>query len=158
MLRRRKPDRVQGLQQTNYFDCRIEAISKQIQHQVIGETPATGSASVLKFTPFKEQERPLMFPFLISEVKTKKGGSFQQAEAQTAFPIWKLLRLQEELETQAKMRLDEQGGPLVWFLANKGEDWRLYGCYIETQETEDQEHSSSTSYVRLYLPKYVRDI
>ena len=52
-----------------------------------------------------------MFPCLIWEAKTESGNSFEQCEAQTAFPIWNLLRLQEELEVHAKTGLSVQGGP-----------------------------------------------
>jgi hypothetical protein len=151
-IKDRRPDRVQGLLPTERFEHRVKAINQKIQTQVAGEARATGSASALQFTPFKEQKRPLMFPFLISEAKTEGRDSFQQAEVQAAFPIRKLLRLQEELEIQAGRRLDEQGGPLVWFFSNRGQNWRLYGCYTDTQEAEGREQRGSTSYVGFLYP------
>jgi hypothetical protein len=110
----------------------------------------TKSGRNIEFTPFEERKHPLMLPFLISEAKTERGDSFDAIERQTAFPIWKLLRLQEEVQIQAQQLLSEQGGPLVWFFANRGEDWRLYGCYLDTEEDdEDREKNLSTSYVSL---------
>jgi hypothetical protein len=126
----------------------MRKISTAIQDRVAGATDFTKSRSVIDFTPFEERKRPLMFPFLISEAKTERGDSFDACERQTAFPIWKLLRLQDELQIRAQQTLSEQGGPLVWFFANRGEDWRLYGCYVDTEEdNEDEEENLSTSYV-----------
>ncbi|KAF4632991.1 hypothetical protein G7Y89_g5141 [Cudoniella acicularis] len=145
-LRPRKPDRVYGLQQTKKFDRTMRKFSNAIQDRVAGATDVTKSRSIIEFTPFEERKRPLIFPFLISEAKTERGDSFDACERQTAFPIWKLLRLQEELQIRAKQLLSEQGGPLVWFFANRGEDWRLYGCYLDTEEDNEDEENLSTSY------------
>lgn len=30
--------------------------------------------------------------------------------------------------------MDVPGGPLVWFLANKGEDWRVYAAVVYEEE------------------------
>jgi hypothetical protein len=125
----------------------MRKISTAIQDRVAGATDVTQSRSVIDFTPFEERKRPLMFPFLISEAKTERGHSFDACERQTAFPIWKLLRLQDELQIRAQQTLSEQGGPLVWFFANRGEDWRLYGCYVDTEEDNEDEENLSTSYV-----------
>jgi hypothetical protein len=128
----------------------MRKISNAIQDRVAGATDVTKSRSVLEFTPFEERKRPLMFPFLISEAKTERGDSFDACERQTAFPIWKLLRLQDELQIRAQQSLSEQGGPLVWFFANRGEDWRLYGCYVDIEEDNgDEEENLPTSYVGL---------
>jgi hypothetical protein len=35
----------------------------------------------------------------------------------------------------------------VWFFANRGEDWRLYGYYVDTEDdNEDEEESLPISY------------
>lgn len=60
----------------------------------------------------------------------KKGHDWDACQRQTAFPIWKLLILQENLEIASKAKLEELGGPLVWFFANRGQVWKLYICYI----------------------------
>ncbi|PVH77521.1 hypothetical protein DL98DRAFT_637260 [Cadophora sp. DSE1049] len=62
------------------------------------------------------------------------GDRFEACERQTAFPIWKCSKLQEELQLHPGERLSEQGGPLVCFFANRGEDWRLYACFLDIEE------------------------
>jgi hypothetical protein len=144
----RRPDRVHGLQQTEHLDRQFEAISKSIQSQITEEAQNTGPTIPIEFTPFKESGRPLMFPFLITEAKHDKGGSFEKCKMQTVFPIWRLLKMQEELQIQAKNNLDEQGGSLVWFFAYRGGEWRLYGYYTDTNSGHQGQIST---YVRLYF-------
>jgi hypothetical protein len=63
-------------------------------------------------------------------------------QIQTAFPIFALLKLQEDLQAQAKP--SELGAvPLVWFFANRGDAWRVYGCFVSNSET--------SKYVRSHL-------
>jgi len=128
----------------------MKKISDAIQHRVAGATDLKEPRGIIQFTSFEDRGHPLVLPFLISEAKTERGDSFDSCERQTAFPIWKLLRLQEELQIQAQQLLSEQGGPLVWFFANRGEDWRLYGCYLDTENNEDEEENLST-YVCLQI-------
>jgi hypothetical protein len=143
-LRPRKPDRVYGLQQTKFFTQALQAITATIQDRVTEEVEVDEIFKAFQFTPFEERARPLIFPFLISEAKTERGDSFDACERQTAFPIWTLLRMQEVLQVMSKQRLTEQGGSLVWFFANRGEEWRLYGCFTDLKEDgKDQQ----TSYV-----------
>jgi hypothetical protein len=92
--------------------------------------------TAFQFTPFEDRARPLVFPYLISEAKTERGDSFEACERQTAFPIWNLLKLQENLQVCSQQRLEEQGGPFVWFFANRGEEWRLYGCFTDIEEDD----------------------
>jgi len=58
--------------------------------------------------------------------------------------MWKLLNLQLGLQVKSQERLEEQGGPFVWFFANRGEEWRLYGCFTDI---EDDDNDQGTSYV-----------
>jgi hypothetical protein len=148
-LRPRKPDRVYGLQQTKFFTQARQVITARIQDQVTEEPELDESFKTFQFTPFEDRARPLIFPFLISEAKTERGDSFDACERQTAFPIWTLLRLQEVLQARSKQSLTEQGGPLVWFFANRGEEWRLYGCFTDVDEDSRDQH---TSYVNYSLP------
>ncbi|KAK2879385.1 hypothetical protein FQN49_000928 [Arthroderma sp. PD_2] len=54
---------------------------------------------------------------------------------QSAFPIWALLQLQENLLSH---KSDESSfRPLVWFLANRGDAWRVYGCYLAKGESNN---------------------
>jgi len=123
-LKDRKPDRVYGLSRVFGPHCSPRKHAKllhllKVEHSPFGQN---GSRS------------RVLFPFLICEAKKQQGNTFLACQHQTAFPIWKLLKLQEDLEKASHANLDELGGPLVWFLANRGEVWKLYGCYI----TNDQ--------------------
>lgn len=141
-LRPRRPDRVYGLQQTKFFTQALQAIIAAIQDRVTEEAGLDENFKAFQFTPFEERARPLILPFLISEAKTERGDSFDACERQTAFPIWTLLRMQEELQARSNQGLAEQGGPLVWFFANRGEEWRLYGCFIDIEEVGRDQHTS----------------
>ncbi len=128
-LRPRKPDRVYGLQQTRRFTKVLEDIMTAVQDRV---------SQAIQITPFDNRTDPIIFPFLVSEAKTERGDSFDACERQTAFPIWKMLVLQEDLEKETRRLLSEQGGPLVWFLSNRGEDWRVYVCYTNISDSESR--------------------
>jgi hypothetical protein len=145
-LRPRKPDRVYGLQQTKFFAQALQAITATIQDRVTEEAEFDETLGSFQFTPFEERARPLIFPFLISEAKTERGDSFDACERQTAFPIWTLLRLQEKLQVRSNQLLAEQGGPLVWFFANRGEEWRLYGCFTDIEEDSLDQRTSYVGY------------
>jgi hypothetical protein len=126
-LRPRKPDRVYGLQQTKRFEEVLGKIATGIQIY---------NRKQIEITPFGERKDPIIFPFLISEAKTERGDSFESCERQTAFPIWRLLKLQHGLRHLSKRRVDELGGPLAWFISNRGEDWRVYGCYTDIEDSK----------------------
>lgn len=111
-LRKQKPDLVYGISRKNRTkcgDCGHLAVKKSLFH---GEPE-----------PY--------FPFLVSEAKHSDGNSFLSCQIQTAFPLWEMLRLQDELQLITGTKLTEQGGPLVWFFANRGADWNVYGCYTQ---------------------------
>ena len=64
-----------------------------------------------------------LYPFLLIEAKRGvKAPGWAAIEAQTAFPLRRLLMLQESLQRKAGVHLD----PLIWFFAYQGEEWRLY--------------------------------
>lgn len=128
------PDRVFGLRKTEAFDKAFDALMSSL-----GGCPPIDT--VIRCTPFQDCNDPLLFPFLILEAKREKDSSnFNDIETQTAIPIWALLQLQEGM--QAKIRgLTPSASPLVWFLASRGDYWKVYGSYI----TEDEPQK----YVRL---------
>jgi len=108
----RKPDRVFGLRKTKAFETALNVLDE----------------SVAEYSPFKACDDPLILPFLILEAKQEKSSdSFEDIQNQTAFPIWALLRLQENLRFHTAEQ-SSSVSPLVWFLANRGDYWRLYGC------------------------------
>ncbi|KAI1393168.1 uncharacterized protein F4822DRAFT_423631 [Hypoxylon trugodes] len=121
--KKKLPDRTFGLKSTEKVDQLLMRLSTQ----------ATTIAEVLEVTPFKSALNPPIFPFLILEAKadSSKNG-FHDIQTQTAFPIWKFLTLQRELQLKTRSAAEE---PLVWFLANRGSEWKVYGCYVDGGDT-----------------------
>ncbi len=126
--RRRKPDRVYGLRETRNF----EAILDQIQSSN-SQSGVTVRDSI-RVNPFKDTDTgaSLIFPFLILEAKSEQRDGFEEIQCQTAFPIQALLQLQDNL--QRKAINVSTTGPFLWFLASRGDMWRVYGCYIRDEE------------------------
>jgi hypothetical protein len=77
---------------------------------------------------------PLLFPFLVLEAKSGEGNGFERVEVQSALPIMEALNLQRSLLTTPGNTANIPDDPLVWFFANRGEDWRVYAAYIVEQE------------------------
>ena len=125
-----EPDRVLGLRKTKAFDAFLEAPETQARVT----TGHLSDANIIRCSPFQDCDDPLLFPFLILEAKReKRSEGFVDVQIQTAFPIFTLLKLQEDLQHRVS-KDTAGGGPLVWFFANRGEYWRVYGCYITKQE------------------------
>jgi hypothetical protein len=129
-LPRHEPDRVYGLQATKNFN----QLLSQTASSSMGASDGTTVGERVRSSPFKEGTEPLLFPFLILEAKSESSTSgFGDIQFQTAFPIFALLKLQEDLQAQAKA--PELGAiPLVWFFANRGDAWRVYGCFVSNSE------------------------
>jgi hypothetical protein len=126
--RSRKPDRVFGLRETNNFERILDRVPVHSSDKL-----ATIRDSV-RITPFKEAERPLLFPFLVLEAKSESStDGFTDIELQSAFPIKVLLELQFKLRD--KVANVTNSGPLIWFLAHRGDTWRVYGCYMTENES-----------------------
>ena len=139
LAKQEHPDRIYGLQQTSLFEEALYSPSKR-HHRADGRPVLVGET--IRFTPFKQFGEPLLFPFLILEAKSAKGEDFETIQKQTAFPIRTLLKIQEDLRSECKEQVTWQGGPLVWFLSNRGEDWRVAACFVDNSD-------GKTSYVSL---------
>jgi hypothetical protein len=75
----------------------------------------------------------VVYPFLLIEAKRAAAApAFVAIEAQTAFPVRRLLMLQEDLGRESGLKFD----PLVWFFAYRGEEWRLYAGTLQKAEQE----------------------
>jgi hypothetical protein len=88
----------------------------------------TGTATIedlIETSPFQNIGDPLLMPFLVFKAKSKDGRGFQRCGIQTALPLWVLLNYQLQLQNQAGP-LSEQGGPLVWYIAYRGDSWRVF--------------------------------
>lgn len=142
---RRRPDRIVGLQERGSLDRRLDSIARRLQDAAVTNT----IRETTECTILNSKSGQLLFPFLVIEAKSESGRGFNVCGRQTALPIWKMLKIQEELQSQSKRNLD-YGGPLVWYIAYRGEAWRLYGCYTVTKE-------GKVSYVRqmvYHMEKY----
>ncbi|KAM3066687.1 hypothetical protein ACMFMG_002397 [Clarireedia jacksonii] len=93
-LPKQEPDRVYGLQETNNFE---KLLSTPVPSALDDEADVT-LRELMRSSPFKDGVEPLHFPFLILEAKSGKSpSSFYEIQTQTAFPIFALLKLQEDL-------------------------------------------------------------
>lgn len=114
--KRDRPDRVYGLRVTERFDRLLSLMPE----------------NRLVTSPFKMEGEPIIFPYLVLEAKSEKSADgFQDIQVQTAFAIRELLCIQDGLAEAVENPSTWDGGPLVWFLSCKGEQWRVLAAYIE---------------------------
>ncbi|OCK85348.1 hypothetical protein K432DRAFT_439332 [Lepidopterella palustris CBS 459.81] len=127
------PDRIHGLQRTRNFD---KLLQEPYVHDNHRGYPRRSIEDVVKVSVNPDNGGdPLLFPFLVLEAKREKGpDSFEHMEMQTAFPIKNALQLQYDLLKTRGNTMDVPGGPLVWFLASRGEDWRVYAAFVHEEE------------------------
>jgi hypothetical protein len=125
-----QPDRIYGLRTTDAMEKILQR--PHISH--LGEDPKLEDVLLNRLTISCNPDsggRASIYPFLVMEAKSLKGGSnFQKIETQTAVPIRNHLYLQLKLQEDEFNRMQVPGGPLAWFLAYVGEMWRVYGCYV----------------------------
>jgi hypothetical protein len=125
-LSKQGPDRVFGLQNTRNFDT---LLSSPVRPDLAG-TPEDTIADILKTTPFKTQADPLLFPFLVLEAKSETSSrGFDAIQVQSSFPIRALLKMQDDLRSHVSDG-ERAFDPLVWFLASRGDAWKVYGSYV----------------------------
>jgi hypothetical protein len=130
-----KPDAIFGLRQTRNIEnllhdtrkreLELEAANQEKQlHELLDPSPLT--------QPISQKGDKLLFPFLVVEAKSGTSDSdWYSIQMQTAFPIKAFLDTQDRLRRATGRRSKWHAGPLVWFFANKGEDWRLSAAYME---------------------------
>lgn len=107
----RHPDKVYGINTTSKVHHYARAMNK-INH-----------------SPFGHPQ--LIYPFLIVEAKSEKGSKgFEAIEVQTAFPIRRFLKLQQDLCRESGVKMD----PLVWFMCCQGDEWRLAACVVNNDK------------------------
>jgi hypothetical protein len=142
-VRRRRPDRMLGFQETASFSSRLMKynlmagrLEKEAGLETIWET--------VQSTVLNHKGNSLFFPFLVIEAKSRIGKSFDDCNIQTALPILKMLKIQEDLQRESQMAF-EYGGPLVWYIAYRAEDWRLSACYISEKPDGPSYVSSAPS-------------
>ncbi|KAH0829784.1 hypothetical protein FOPE_10126 [Fonsecaea pedrosoi] len=134
----KKPDRIVGIRLTKRLD--------RILHETEGPD---GNLIVdsIRTSPFKPFIKPLLFPFLLIEAKSEKSpDAFSKIDAQSGFALRNLLQLQRNLVHATAENRHSSVKPLVWYLAYRGEQWRLSGAYVE-----ETKHESRPNYRILQL-------
>jgi hypothetical protein len=125
----KKPDRMHGLQKTKNIELLLQ---QEYAHERPGQVRHQLVSDVLNMSTNPDNGgTPLLLPFLIHEAKGEKGAHyFEDIEVQTALPIKRALDVQQKLQDTPGNRMDIPGGPLVWFMSNRGETWRVYGATV----------------------------
>lgn len=125
-LPKKAPDRVVGLNATANFR---EILSRPVA-SAHTQAPRATIEDLVRISPFRSDADPLLFPFLLLEAKSEiSTSSFDDIRIQSALPIQILLKLQAGLQSHQPAP-DPFFNPLVWFLAFRGDYWRVYGCYL----------------------------
>jgi len=128
-LRKRRPDRILGFQHTDEFDHRLNEIAHNLQDEAGTKT----IREMVETTVAKHKNKLLLFPFLVVEAKAEDGEGLNACDIQTAFPIWKMLKIQEALQEKTGKSLN-YGGPLLWYIAYQGTNWQVSGCYTSEKQ------------------------
>ncbi|KAF2647602.1 hypothetical protein K491DRAFT_763598 [Lophiostoma macrostomum CBS 122681] len=106
------PDRIIGLGATR--DLCTQALSTEhlLTHSLVAKMRA-------------------LYPFLLVEAKKERNSpGFRAIEMQTAFPVRRLLQIQNNLRKASGIDCEF---PLVWFFAYQGDDWRLYAGTLDSK-------------------------
>jgi hypothetical protein len=130
----KKPDRIHGLRATKIFE---QLFKQPYIHEDDSTNSATCVKDVVNGSVNPDDGSTLLFPFLVHEAKKEKGAeSFGEIEIQSCFPIKNALDAQYKLQKLKGNELDVPGGPLVWFLCNRGETWRVYGATVYEEDEQ----------------------
>lgn len=121
----KSPDRICGLRCTRNFEDLLYSPLED------GTLPVD---SLLK-SPVSTCGQQLLFPFLVIEAKKANTDDWYSICLQTAFPIYTFLHSQRSLQASNGRKSHWLTGPLVWFLANRGGDWRLYIAYQQSNQS-----------------------
>ena len=89
-----------------------------------------GSKNNLRMSPMDPEHKPLLFPFLIHQTKSK-GSQYtvQSIRQETAASIHAILRIQKDLKVANQEMSKWQQGPLVWIVMSNEETWRVSAGY-----------------------------
>lgn len=109
-----QPDAVYGLRRTERFEELLQG-------------PQDPNARI---TIYDNNE--IIFPFLILEAKAETStDNLHTIENQVGLAISEMLNIQSRL-FESTGRLDyEDTGPIVWFIATKGDLWKIHVAYID---------------------------
>ncbi|KAL2816633.1 hypothetical protein BDW59DRAFT_153112 [Aspergillus cavernicola] len=135
------------LEFAGHHDCLLvdtlipEIPSKALSHQridlVLGLQNTYQFSELLSANPdiqatAIEGNAEIIFPFLVLESKAEINSvGFESIERQTAFANRALLDIQRSIRYTTGSRIN----PLVWFLAARGDVWRVYACVPDGPST-----------------------
>ncbi|KAJ5365464.1 hypothetical protein N7517_008350 [Penicillium concentricum] len=131
------PDRVYGLKQTDNFKLVLDSDDKR----GVAATLCPSLRETLEVSPFEPEGEPLLYPFLVMEAKSSKGADRGEVNMQTAFVIRRLLNVQLDLKLATGEETQWESGPLVWFLAWRGEIWEISAAVVKQPQIEYEEDS-----------------
>lgn len=96
-IRRRRPDRILGFQHTDGFDNRLNETARNVQN----ESEPIPIRQLIEITVTNDKSNLLLFPFLVMEAKAEDGEGLNACDIQTALPIQKMLRIQEDVQARS---------------------------------------------------------
>ncbi|KXG51272.1 uncharacterized protein PGRI_095330 [Penicillium griseofulvum] len=130
LKRSEAPDRVYGLKQTDNFKLLLDSDDKR----GAAATPCPSLREAMEVSPFEPEGEPLLYPFLVMEAKSSKGADRGEVNMQTAFVIRRLLNVQLNLKLATGEETQWESGPIVWFLAWRGEIWEVSAAFVNESE------------------------
>lgn len=135
LKKKERPDRIYGLRQTRNIENLLNDTAKRRnEHERnLDESQVQEVLGLpLPDQPMNQTGDRQSFPFLVLEAKSgSSADDWHSIRMQTAFSIRTFLETQNRLRAAAGASSRWQSGPLVWFLSNRGEDWRLCAAYVE---------------------------
>ena len=146
------PDRVYGLKQTDNIKALLDSGDKRS----VATAPSRKLRETIEVSPFEPEGEPLLYPFLIMEAKSSKGADRREVNMQTGFVIRRLLNVQLGLKAATGEDTHWESGPLVWFLAWRGEVWDISAAFVDESSAPDPQYVSvlplvNTKHCRLLL-------
>ena len=134
--KREKPDAIYGLRQTRNIKILLDSPAKPRLPGAVEGNPAQVRDLLLP-SPVEPKGVPLLFPFFVLEAKSAiSGDDWHSIRMQRAFSIRTFLEAQRQLQERAGDSSRWQPGPLVWFVMNRGEDWRISVAYTQDDRPE----------------------
>ena len=113
-----EPDRLYGLQETEYFQKLLDDMVYQLDHHA----PAVIVRDSIRSSPFDDERKSFHFPFCVVEAKSDRSSDgHYDIIVQTSPPIHACLELQSRLYNRAFGK-ESEPGPLVWFFSYRGDD------------------------------------
>ncbi|CEJ90160.1 hypothetical protein VHEMI05961 [[Torrubiella] hemipterigena] len=116
-----RPDAVYGLQRTRRFEELLRGLPEPNARCTIYEN------------------NKIIFPFRILEAKSETSkDNFHDINNQTGLAISEMLNLQIELFKLAGRSYGENVGPIVWYIATRGDLWKIHVAYVNMVKDKPQ--------------------